>query len=292
MRSLAFALVFAGCAPTGSVYDPATWDDAAAVCPLVAPDGGPPVAGYGTLQPVSADCADWIGDNFEFDWESFGEEPHAFTQPITPVERTIAGLIVAFGATGVRVDEVLSEGIPVDFGDELQAYAQSNRLDDDDDAARLWFPYLYFKISDVRYTGTTEYLMAFHDGTVSVGAISPQNQDGTSGIWFDSEGAPAELAAAALVHEAAHDTYPDHVDCVDATGEVTHVDGCDESPDGAYGSGLWWLSHWITENGTRLSQHECFHDWMAWAEYCGRIYDVGDFPACSFEDDPCDAGSE
>lgn len=264
------------------------WDDAAAVCPLTAPDGGAPVAGHSTMQPVSAECATWVGDNFELDWESFGEEARAFTQPISPAERTVAGLVVAFGTSGVTIGEVLGQGAPEQLGEQLSAYAALNSFEASDDAARLWFEFLYWKIAEIRYVPELDSLMAYDDKTILVGDVAGLFDNGDNdGIAFYNPAYSAEVIASMLVHEATHDVVPGHSYCSAEADEANEQPACDATENGAYGAGLWWTWTWLAKNAVRLDEGECGDAVSSARSWCGRILDAGDFPACTFETDPC-----
>lgn len=281
-------LLLGGCSQDEVKAALPTWDDAAAVCPLTAPDGGAPVAGYSTMQPVSAECAVWIGLTFQMDWESFAEEPRAFTQPISPAERTIAGLLVAFGTSGVTVGEVLAEGAPAQLDDELTVYAVENSLDLEDEAGRLWFAFLRGEITQIRYWERLDAVMSYRGGTVSVGDIAGLATDPDGGFSFGGPELSAERVAKTLIHEAAHGVYPGHIDCVDETGAVVQAGACDATADGAHGGGLWWLWLWLSKTGMRLSESDCRDTWYQQMATCSQVTDSGDFPPCSFEENPCE----
>lgn len=280
--------LLAGCTQPAKEQEFPTWEDAAAVCPLTAPDGGAPIAGYSTMQPVSAECATWIGDIFELDWESFGEEARAFTQPISPAERTIAGLLVAFGTSGVSVGEVLAEGAPAHLDEELTLYAAENLFDPGDDAGRLWFEFLYWKIAGIRYLPEIDALMTYGNGTVTVGDVAGLYEGDDEGVFFGDPAYPAEIIASVLVHEAAHQVYPYHVDCSAESAASNDVPACDATENGAIGAGTWWMWTWLAKNGRRIAEYGCYDAVYGAISDCSRILDKSDFPACSFETDPCE----
>ncbi len=266
---------------------PTAYERIAADCVLEAPDGGPPVAGAGVLHPVTETCATTVGDAISLDWDSFGEEPRAFTHAQTPAEIVIGGYLLAVATQGSTIAQALNDPAPVELAAHLTRVKGLNDLSDGDDAGELWAAFLAGTISGFTYTGSTAYAMGFHEGEVSVGDIADQAED-PDGMPTLADPTDVPAAAAVIVHEAGHDIYRSHVDC----GELYESAdiGCDETPEGAYGVGTWWLWNWLSANAGRLERATCWEVEDRLLLECSLILDSTGFTPCDSTVDPCWAG--
>mgnify|MGYP001617614992 CR=1 FL=1 len=248
-----------------------SYEQLARDCPLEAADGGAPVAGYGVSQPITATCATTVGRLFRFDWDSFGESPRAFADPVTPAEVVIAGVVIASGVQGRTVADITAKGAPADLRLWLRQSAGRAGGADDDDAGATWFEFVSAALHEVQYTGSDGYLMSYHDKSANVGSLGATDDE----PWVHVS---AISVASTLVHEAAHDHYGSHLtDCLVGSNYVP----CDYTEDGAVGAGAWWTWNWLAGNGSRL-EWQSESSLNSEVEFdCARIVDPTGFPPCT-----------
>ncbi len=262
---------------SGPAEPPMTaWEQVAVECVLTAPDGGAPLSGAGVLQPVSQACAEAMGEAIAMDWESFDETPRAFTTAVTPAEIVIGGALVAAGTQGFTVGAALDEQAPATMTARLERFRGLDDLVDDDDAGLLWAPFLADAVDEVHYTGSADYVMRYSEGRIDVGDLDGEEDVGLSA---GAEAVLVPQAASFLVHEASHSFYAGHGSCEPL--ETTPYVWCDDTSDGAYGVGAWWLWTWLGANADRLDEFHCREAQHALYEQCQRIVDVAGFAACA-----------
>ncbi len=275
-----WALSLLGCAAEDA--GPVGYDRIAEECPLVAPDGGPPVATGGVMQPVTEDCAEVVGRMFRFDWDSFGEVPGTFADPQTPAELTIAGLLVLSGTQAMTAAELREEPAPSRLSGWLGGAAVEGGVASDDDAGPMIFEFAREAITTIEYNGITDYLMAYGEGgAVKVGDITGVNDDDDGFLSVASDGLGTLPVATVLLHEAAHGYYGGHdASCSwDEEGER-----CDATREGAYGTGVWWLWIWLGRNAERLGDDAYLSTVTFWSGQCMMIDDVDSWLPC--DEDP------
>ena len=284
-RGASAALLLLACNEPAAPITP--YDRIAGECTLEAPDGGPPVSGEGIVQPITRACATTVGLVYDFDWASFGEEPHAFTTPLTPSEVVIGAMIIVMGTENVPISDTLVDSAPSKLGARLGHFQGESGLAAESDSGRLWSEFLLWAFDDgVTYTGSTSYAMRFYHGNLGVGDVADLHDD-TGLISPTSDPTDFVVAAGELAHEAGHDDYGGHVACPGA--EEDAIPECDDTPEGAYGVGGWWLWQWLIANPGRLESDSCWNAQRRLEDDCGRILDPGDFPPCADVSDLCAA---
>jgi len=283
----AIALIIAaapcgGCGdPSFQYHGPVKWpyEDLLAVCATgdTVPDRSF-LTPAGDLWGVAPECADAVGETFEIDWDSFGEEPDSFTDATTPAELVVAGFLAVLGHQDIAVDETTRDGAPevlLTRFDDLQSkygFAESQ------DAGALWYQLLTAEIDQVVYNPEIEAIMSYGAGRVNVGDITDA---------LDPPGSPAQSftiveVAGFLIHEAAHGLHGGHIECGEAAGPFLDEDSnCDANAEGAYGVQAWWLYDWTRSNGKWLEEGVCWGSTRALADACMCIIERDDYEACN-----------
>lgn len=230
---------------------------------------------------VSQECAEVLGLAFGFDWASFDEEAHEFHKAETPGEIVIGGLVMAIGDSGVPVADVLGAEAPAVLAEEMAWIADGG--DFEDDSGRLWFEFLQSTIAWIEYAPSNDYAMAYHrsSGGVSVGDITdvipPEGFPDENPFWVHSSYNAVLRISGCLVHEGSHAFYDGHGSC---EGEAEAGSQCDPTPDGAYGSGVWWAYQWLLHNLDFVDDQTCYEAADAAGDWCEHINAIDDWPAC------------
>ncbi len=284
--ALAAALCTPGCAEPYRYHGPVKWayQDLLAVCSL---DGDlaerSPLTPAGDFWGVDRDCAEAVGETFQIDWESFGEQPETFTDATTPAELVVGGLLLVLGYQGNEVAEAMREAAPEGLLDRFVRLLDKYDLDGSEDAGEIWYQLLSNSIDELRYAPDIDAVMSYSNGLVRIGDITGEN-----GLL----GSPAMSltvvqVAGSLVHEAAHDFFPGHVECGEATsGFVDEDDQCDLDREGAYGTQAWWLHDWtLMANPWLESQVISDGSWALFIS-CARIVERCGFEPCAWWEVP------
>ena len=225
---------------------------------------------------VSEECARLVGGIVGLDWDSFNDEPHDFSGPVTAQEHVVAGVLVAVGDSGLPVAEGLSEDAPAKLVELALDAAQRAGWGESAEPGNFWQALLADEIEGLVYdpTLTPEYDSAawFDDGTVWLGDIDGQPNDG---VWM--VGDPDALDYAGLLfHEAAHGVYGPHTQCDQLPDEQ-----CDDDRDGAFGAEGWWYHTWIAAHQSALLEATVGRAETLRRRACDRINDDADYLACA-----------
>lgn len=196
-----------------------------------------PDAEAGELIPeMRATCAERLGESVGLDWEAFGFAPDELWSSDRGAY-VLAGLLtVAASDAGALGDE----DMPTFLAEEVDQVVGGR----DVAPSEAWYAFLRRAIGRIIPVDGVDYT-ANYDAETRTVRIGPMFG------WPSLYGASLPASAAhVLVHEAAHRVAPDHVTC-----EEDH--GCDPTPEGAYGAGIWWVDDWMRREPGALDGLGC-----------------------------------
>lgn len=225
-----------------------------------------PFSGGDAFVGVSERCAEALGDAIGLDWDSFGDEPHAFVEVTTSAELVVGGVavLVAYG----NALEVAEHAPLADELDQVRSElgGEGGALPEE-----VWFAFVQKWVTVVRFSPGLDKTMTRSpdDGVVSVAEL-------------DELGIGPVSVALALIHESSHGFLPNHVPC-SPTSEYT----CDDDPTGAYGAGVIWGYNWLTCNRALLDLGTCITTETTIRNQCGHIAGRDAFTPCGYDVNYC-----
>lgn len=241
-------------------------------------------AHYETIYPIDEICAEALGSEIGLDWDDFGAEPHDFEIAMTSDEGVIAALFTLIAPDlGTVADLHDNPAVPDPIQDELALQMGYGTITDADPSGAYFWYFVTHRISSIVDSSEVGRVVLWYDlGTVHIGYMQVGGDEASGGLslW------PVEFAAA-LMHEAAHWSEPDHIQCPESLGRGDDYHECDEDWHNAYGVQAAWLDTWIRHNASADPLLNCLNTDTALERACDRINDQTGFTPC-LEPAQCD----
>lgn len=223
-------------------------------------------------------CAEALGDAINLDWEASGVDPQALEESET-ASMLLSGVLAIVGGPQLTVGEVLEDpDLPRVAGDELALLADVYELNEEDSAGELW---LTFTRASIKRTLIVE--LTAEDPVLFFGQYSPDTETASFSQLMTMFGefevqSMTSLAGEVIIHEATHKLVPYHIPCTNGL-----TSGCDETPEGAYGVGIWWWNNWLTVEPAFLQTTACDQSEGRLQGACqGHIVEYKDWSPCDW----------
>lgn len=254
------AVLLAGCT---SAPERPSYVDLTGVCQ----SGGSPISEDGEHFALSEDCVAMLGLGLGIDWDSFGETPHAISDPVTAAERVIAGFALLTDAAGPSSDLLLSEVAPEAVTTVLEPFL----LDDGSSTGMGELMYSFYgrHIDSVQYWQTEDFRGRYDDGRILIGDIAENYQGLTTAVQ----------AVDLLAHEVFHAVLPPHSLCADGYFRYWG-DYCDADTNGAFAAGGWVMYVWFVAHFEYL-ESACLDAARTMIYICPQILDSEGFVPCN-----------
>jgi hypothetical protein len=194
-------------------------------------------------------CTRALGEAIDLYWNGEELDLHPRDLPDDPTATyLLAGVFVLAADQEGTVAAVLDDPFLPPFALEpLHQSRVDHGLAGDDPADALWFAFVQDSIDMTMVVDTGPAGLYDHD--TDVASFSPALITSDPDEW---DVLPA-FASMFLIHEASHRHATSHVACDYDQNERK----CDDTPNAAYGAGLWWTNAWMRRHPSLLVEARC-----------------------------------